>query len=196
MIEQDIGNGKSVIQLAVTDKRHGADDTDALFPDVLSVPGQVIQERPVFVQQPFAQQGIAGQIHQVPVIDPVGMRQIEFNASLTEGRIFFGVGEDLDQGQQSRQPDLVIRTRDTGFQVPETAGTPAGFHHAARHGHLDTQKLVPFPILSRPGLEKPGKPLHLGGVGMGQHFCQKHIIHGSLPRRFAQTASARSLHRG
>ena len=69
--------------------------------------------------------------------------------------------EDFHERQQRSQPDLVIRTADTDFQIVQTRLPPAVPHHRPRDRNLDTQELVPFPILPRPGFEKTGKPRHL-----------------------------------
>ena len=77
MMEKDVGDGESIGELAVTDEGHRADDADALLPDGLAIAGQFIQQRAVLVEQPHAQQRIARQVHQVPVVDIPGMIQIE-----------------------------------------------------------------------------------------------------------------------
>ena len=60
MEEEDIGNGKSVIQLPVPDESHGGDNADALFPKGPATTGQLIQQATVLLwQQPFPQQRIA-----------------------------------------------------------------------------------------------------------------------------------------
>ena len=82
MMEEDVGDGEGVFQLAVPDERHGADDADALLPEVFSVLGQIIKQLPVLVQQPHPQQGIAAQVHQVPVVDAVGVGEVEIDAIL------------------------------------------------------------------------------------------------------------------
>ena len=80
MVEKDVGDGESVVQLAVADEGHRGDNPDALFPEGSAVAGQVVKQRPVLVEQPFAQQRIAAEIHQVPIVDAVGVRQIKVDA--------------------------------------------------------------------------------------------------------------------
>ena len=74
MVEEDIGNGKGVLQFPVADEGHGAHYADPLLPNRLPVPCQIIQEAAVFLREkPFAQKGIAAQVHEVPVVDAVCM---------------------------------------------------------------------------------------------------------------------------
>ena len=74
VLPEDVRDGEGVLQLPVADERHRADDTDALLPECLAAAGEIIQERPVLVQQPLAQQRIAGQVHEVPVVDVTNCR--------------------------------------------------------------------------------------------------------------------------
>ena len=67
-MQEDIGNGKGIVQLAVTDKGHSADNANALLPDGLSVSGKFIEKGSVLVKEPFAQKRVAGQVHKVPVV--------------------------------------------------------------------------------------------------------------------------------
>ena len=84
MVEQDVGNGEGIGQLAVPDEGHRADHPDALFPDGFSVAGQFVKQVPVFVQQPFAQQRIAGQVHQIPIVNRGRMCQVKVHTLLLQ----------------------------------------------------------------------------------------------------------------
>ena len=83
--------------------------------------------------------------------------------------------EDLDQGKQGCQPDLMVLAGDAFFQLRQVDGAPAFFDHPARHRNLDSQELITFAVLSRPGLEETGQPRHLGRVGLGKHPAQKRV---------------------
>ena len=83
--------------------------------------------------------------------------------------------EYLHQGQQRGEPDLVVLAGDAFLQVLHAGFPPALSDYLARHGNLDTQELVAFAILSRPGLEKPGETGDLGRVGMGLDFGEKPV---------------------
>ena len=55
VVQEDIGNGKSVVELPVADESHGADDADTLLPERLAAARELIEQGAVLVQQPFAQ---------------------------------------------------------------------------------------------------------------------------------------------
>ena len=78
--------------------------------------------------------------------------------------------KDLHQREQRGQTHFMIFTRNTFFQVVEIQRAPAALDHFARHRHLDAQELIPFPILTRPGLEKTGKTVDLRRVGVREHL--------------------------
>ena len=59
VMEEDVGDGEGVVELAVADKSHCADDTDTLLPKGFAVVRQVIEQRAVLIEQPFAEQGVA-----------------------------------------------------------------------------------------------------------------------------------------
>ena len=82
MMEKDIGNSKGIINLSMSDKGHGAYDSYTLLPDGVSVCSQRIKKRPVPIKKPFPQQRIAGEIHKIPVIYTVCVRQIEVHTDL------------------------------------------------------------------------------------------------------------------
>ena len=80
VVKEDIGDGESIGQLSVADEGHGADDAYALLPQGFAVAGEVVEQAAVFIQQPFAQQGIAREVYQVPVIDILGVGEVEIDA--------------------------------------------------------------------------------------------------------------------
>ena len=73
VMQEDVGNREGVVQLSMTDERHGADDADALLPDSAAFTGKVVEESAVFVQKPLPQQRVTRQVHQVPVVNVVGV---------------------------------------------------------------------------------------------------------------------------
>ena len=171
VMQKNVGNGESVLQLPVTDKGHCTDNSYTLLPEGAAVPCQIIEQFPVLVQQPFAQQRIAGEVYQVPVVDAVRMGEVEVYALLPRN----AMPEDFHQGKQCGQPNLVILAGNTFLQLLETDPAPTRFNLFPRDGHLDSQELIPLAILPRPGLEKAGKARHLSGVGVGHHLGKKDI---------------------
>ena len=85
--QHDVGNLEALVKFSPADKSKGTYDTDTLFPDGLSVSGQVVQQRAVLVHKPGPQQFVATQIHKVPVVDMRSVREIKVNAFLLADRI-------------------------------------------------------------------------------------------------------------
>ena len=169
VVQQDVGNGKRVVQLFVADKSHGRNHADALLPKRPTLAGQVVKQRPVFVHQPFAQQGIAAQVHQVPVVDAVRMRQVEVDATLPEGSVFPRMSENLHQRQQGRQPHLVILGSDAALQEGPVGLLPACFYDGPRYGNLDSQELVALAVLAGAGFEESAQARDLRRIGRREH---------------------------
>ena len=128
VMKENISNGERVVKLPVPDEGHGGDDADALLPDGLAAAGQIVQDAAVFVQQPHAEQWIAAQVHQVPVVDTVGMGEVEIDAAAAVG-FRLRMREDIHQRQQSRQPQLVILAADAALQLLEADVLPARLHN-------------------------------------------------------------------
>ena len=80
MLEQDVGNGISIVQLMMPEELHCADDADALFPYRLAITGKVVENSSVFVEQPCSQQFVTGEIYKIPIIDAVGMTKVKVDA--------------------------------------------------------------------------------------------------------------------
>ena len=99
VVQEDVGDGEGVRELPVADEGHGADDADALLPEGLAVSREVVEEGAVAVEEPFAEERVAAEVHEVPVVDAVGVIQIEVDALLLERRRLFGVPEDLHEGE-------------------------------------------------------------------------------------------------
>ena len=207
VVQEDIGQGKGVLQLSVADEGHGADNADALLPEGFAVTGQVVEQGTVFVQQPFAQQGITAQVHQVPIVDVRCVRQIEVYALFLQhpGFLcrFFSVVKDFYQSEQGRQSHFMVLGTDTFLQFRKDrlcvsrAGCmvifrtgrmaigrqqlpPACLYHRPRHRYLDSQELIALAILAGTGLEKARKPLHLRWIGTREHSGQQRVHIGSL----------------
>ena len=176
-MQENVRDGEGVVQLSVADEGHGADDADALLPEGFAVASELVQQRAVLVQQPDSQQRIAGQVHEIPVVDEGGVGEVEIDARfLRHSRLdrgSFRMPEDLHQGEQGGEAHFVKFARDAGLELVETHLPPAFLHHVARHGHLDAEEPVAFAILSRPRLEEAGQACNLRRVGMGQHFLEK-----------------------
>ena len=187
VVQEDVGDGEGVRELPVADEGHGADDADALLPERLAVACQLVQEAAVLVQEPFPEEGVAAQVHQVPVVDAVGVGEVEVDARLAE----WPMPKDLDQCQQRRQPQFVILAGDALLQFGESRLPPAFLDHCPRHGYLDSQELVPLAVLPRPGLEKPRQAGHMPRVGLLQHACQQDV-HRPQPSRPAAPGRGRA----
>ena len=153
-LEKDSGNGICVIELSGPDKSHCADNADTALPDCLPVAGQFVEQCPVFVHKPFTEKGIAAQIHEVPVIDVLKVSEIEVNAVFSPLRVPLRPSENLDQGQESRQPDLMVLARNAFFQFCIVSVAPACPDHFTCHGNLYSQKLVTFSVLPGAAFEK------------------------------------------
>ena len=154
MMQQDVGDGVGVVETAVTQELHGADNAYALVPHRLAVTGQVVKQRGILIQQPTAQQLVARQVDKVPVVDGVQMRKVEINAGLLLLGVLPGMLELLYQHQQCCQPYLMPLGGQTLFQFGEGALTPQRFHHLSRHRHLHAQETVALAVLPHPCLEE------------------------------------------
>ena len=82
MVKEDVGDSESIVELAVADEGHGADDADALLPKGLSIAGKIIQQISVLIEQPLPQQRITGKIDQIPIVDIRRMRKIKVDTIL------------------------------------------------------------------------------------------------------------------
>ena len=80
VVQEDVGDGEGVGELAGADEGHGADDADALFPEGAAVAGEVVEEGAVFVEEPLPEQGIAAEVDEVPVVDAVDVGEVEIDA--------------------------------------------------------------------------------------------------------------------
>ena len=195
MVEEDVGDGKGVVQLAVADEGHRAHDADALLPDGAAVTCQVVQQRVVLVQQPFAKERVAAEVYQVPIVDEGCVGEVEgdaagadrFFASLRmTGRMLrmtpsvilrsdsdegsHRVLEYLHQGQQGGKADLVIFGGDALFQLFKIHLPPAASYDLPRYGDLDSQELIALAVLAGAGLEEAGEACDLRRVGMSEHL--------------------------
>ena len=175
VVQEDVRDGEGVAELPVADEGHGADDADALLPEGLAVAREVVEERAVAIEEPFPEEGVAAQVHEVPVVDAVGVGEVELDARLLQRRRLFCVPEHLHQRQQGGEAHFVKFARDAFLEVLEGRLAPAVADHRARHGDLDSQELIPFAVLPGPGLEKPRQPGHLPRVRLRPHLCQKDI---------------------
>ena len=176
MVQEDIRQGECISQLPVADEGHGAHDADPLLPEGPAAAGEVIEQRPVLVQQPLPQQRVAAQVHQVPVVDPVGMGKVEIDTGALERRILPGMPELLHQRQQRRQPHFMIFTGNARLKLRDTDLLPACLHHRARDGDLDPQEAVALAVLARPGLEEARQAGHLRGVGVRAHLREEDVV--------------------
>jgi len=180
VVQEDVGDGEGVRELAVADEGHGADDADALLPDCFAIAREVVEEGAVAVEEPFAEERVAGEVDEVPVVDAVGVIQIEFDALLLLDRRLLRVPEDLHEGEQGGEAQLVVLAGDAFFEVVETRLPPAFADDRARHGNLDSQELVALAVLAGAGLEEAREPRHLGGVRVREHLCPEDVHQCSI----------------
>ncbi len=94
------------------------------------------------------------------------MSQIKINALLLQSLVFFGVLEDLNQGQKRGQTHFMKFGSNASLQIIETSVGPTLLHLFSYDRHLDTQKLVAFAVLSFARLEKAGEVGGLLGILM------------------------------
>ena len=80
VMEQNVGNGVGFIQLIVSQELHGGDNAYALFPYRLAITGKVVEDGSVLVEQPCSQQFVTRKVYEIPVINAVGMTEVEVDA--------------------------------------------------------------------------------------------------------------------
>ena len=76
-LQENIRYRIRVVELSGADKSHCAYNTDTALPNRFPVSGQIVEQGPVFIQEPLPQQRIAAQIHQVPIVDVLKVRKIK-----------------------------------------------------------------------------------------------------------------------
>ena len=82
MVQEYVGDGKTVVVLIVADKGHAADDGYALFPKVFAIACQVVKECAVFVEEPHTKNLVAGEVDEVPIVNIRSMGEVEFDTTL------------------------------------------------------------------------------------------------------------------
>ncbi len=182
VVQEDIGDGEGVLELAGADEGHGADDADALFPEGAAVAGEVVEEGAVFVEEPLPEQGVAAEVDEVPVVDAVGVGEVEVDAGALAVRGLAFVVEDFDEGEEGGEAEFVVVAPDAFFEVGEINFSPGRFDDFAGRGDLDSQELIAFAVLAGAGLEEAGEAGDQGGVGARHHLCQEYI-HSAKIRR-------------
>ena len=171
MVEENVGDGEGVVELAVAHKGHCRDHADALLPERPAAAGEVVKERAVLVEEPFAEKGIAAEVHEVPVVDVLRVAYIKVDALLSDRFLdSLRMAKDLHQRQERREADLVILAGDAFLQIVKTGGGPAGLDDGSGYGNLDSQKLVALAVLAGAGFEKAAEPFDLRRVGRRVHL--------------------------
>ena len=97
VVQENLRNSISVVQIPIAHKGHSANNAYAPLPNSLAIPGKVIQNGALFIPKIFAQQPVAAKVHKVPIVDMLGVRKIKIYALL----LIFGfspVGVQLHQG--------------------------------------------------------------------------------------------------
>lgn len=156
MEEEEVGEGQGVGILAVAHELHGADDGDALLPEAAAA-GKVVEERAVAVQEPVAEELVAAEVHEVPVVDAVGMGEVEVYAAAATVVVTAGVLVYLHQDEEGAEAHLVPRRGKGVLDVGKGAAAPHGLHHATGDGHLDAEEPVAVAVLPGAGLEEPAE---------------------------------------
>lgn len=212
VVEEYVGNGECVGKLPVPDEGHGGHYADALFPKGLSVFCQPVEEAAVFLrEQPFSQKGVAAQVDEVPVVDAVGVGEVEVNATGAESFVrtaglgaesfvrtagavasrgrttlrLTGMGEDFHQREERGQADFVILAANATLEFREGVGglairrqqqvAPASAYNLPCYGDLDSEELIPFPVLPRAAFEEPAEARHLRRIRRRQHLIVESV---------------------
>lgn len=154
LVKKYLGNGVCVVKLAVANELHGANNAYALFPYSLAIGGKGIKKAAVFVDEPSAKEIVATQVNKIPIIDAGSVVEVKVNATLANGYIMLGMGENLHKSKKSREPHFMIGAGYALLKFLECCVSPALLDNAASHWHLDAKKAVAFAILSLATLEE------------------------------------------
>ena len=93
-------------KLAVPDQRQRGNHGDSLIPEIRTS-GQAIKHIVFLAQRCFTDDAGGAQVHQVPVVDVLGVLEIDLEDLLTQWLITFSIM--FDQNQQGTQADFVVR---------------------------------------------------------------------------------------
>ena len=154
-------------------KLHRGNDTDALLPDGAAVFHHVVQHLAVLVEEPDPENLVTGEIHQVPVVHVLEVRQVEADVQLLQSPVALGGLEKLHQREQSSESQLVVFGCNADLQLIERDGFPTLFDDFAHHRHLDAEELIALAILTLAGLEETAQVLSLLGVLAVEDFLVK-----------------------
>ena len=163
----------------MAEEHHGADDADTLLPDGAALAGKGVERRGVVSEVPGAEDFVAGEVDEVPVVHRRKVVEVEVNAPLLFGGVFLGVVKTLYQDQQTRQPHFVPLRCQTLLKVVPTALFPVFLHHRAGDGHLDAKKTVALAVLSRSRLEKPRQIYRLRSICLHNNTLHQ-FVHSIL----------------
>ena len=112
LVHQVVTMGKKLLdkfqrigKISFSDKGQCGNNGYPLFPEIFTV-GQLIQDRPVFVQEPLPHNVASRHIHQVPIIDTVSMGQIKLKDFFTT--CVAGFLKLFRQNDQSTKTTFVI----------------------------------------------------------------------------------------
>lgn len=173
--EEDFGYGVGVVELTFSDELHGGDDADALFPEGFPVAGKVVEEAAVFVEEPFAEEGIAAEVDEVPIVDVLGVGEVEVDVGFLCGGVFLGVAKEFDEDEECGEANFVIGAGNAFLEFVHRTLIPKGFDYLSGGGHFDAEKEVAFAILSGAAFEKSHEPFRLGGVGLSHHLVEEDV---------------------
>ncbi len=172
--EEAVGYRIGIVQVALTDEIDGRDNSHPLFPEGPAVIRQIVEEGAVAGVEPGPEYLVAGEIHQIPVVDEIGMGEVEGDTLLLETGVLLTVPEKLHERQKRSHTDFMIRASDGGFEVFKGGTFPALLHNRTDDGDPDAEEPVPLAILSGPSLEETGQASHLGGVSMRKQSGKKY----------------------
>ena len=188
MVEKNEGNVEGVLSFSASDEGHCGDHPYSLFPQGFTLLCKIIEEFAVFVFEVLAKEFVAGEVYEIPVVNVLCMREVEVYGLLLESRSLFGVGENLHQAEQRRQPNFMELRGYALLQIFPGGFLPAFLYNGAGYGHFDSQELISVSVFSFPGFEEAHEPFHLALISLSHHLCEQNIFHTTNIRKRARCA--------
>jgi hypothetical protein len=168
MVKEEVGDGEAVGKVAAADEVHGGDDGDALFPEAGGA-GEAVEEGAVAVFEPDAEEFVAGEVHEVPVVDAGGMGKVEVHAFASGVLVAMGAGEALEEDEEGGEPCFVPGGGEEGVEDGEgSVGVASG--DVALGGDGDAEEEVAFAVFAGTCLEKAGEVDGFFGGTRGSEF--------------------------
>lgn len=135
-----------IVKLPVADQRLCGYDRDALLPQALRF-REPAQHRALAPQQPGAENLRRAAVHEIPVVDPFRVREVELHEVVAPGSL-----KSPDENELREQAFLVPSRAQQAEHI-RLAHVIALRQQRARLRHGDAEELVALAILTRPGLK-------------------------------------------